>query len=80
MSQVLWTRELAIDPAGKETLVIHCSDWRFVEVTHAFLREYLKVASYDLVAVPGAVHFLVSHLFPKYSWVARHWLKAGYRF
>ena len=75
MSQVLWTRELAIDPAGKETLVIHCSDWRFVEVTHAFLREYLKVASYDLVAVPGAVHFLVSHLFPKYSWVARHWLK-----
>ena len=75
MSEALWTRELKVDPAGKETLVIHCSDWRFVDATHEFLRGHLKVTSYDLIVAPGAIHFLASHLLPKYSWVARHWLK-----
>lgn len=75
MSETLWVKELKIDPAGKETLVIHCSDWRFVDATQAFLREHLKVQSYDLIVVPGAIHFLVSCLLPKYSWVARRWLK-----
>lgn len=75
MSETLWTKELRVDPLGKETLVIHCSDWRFVDATRAFLREHLKVQSYDLIVVPGAIHFLVSYLFPKYSWVGRRWLK-----
>jgi len=75
MRQELWSTDLNIDPAGKETLVIHCSDWRFVEPTHKFLHENLKIRSYDLVVVPGAIHFLASHLYPKYSWVAKRWLK-----
>lgn len=75
MAETVWTRDLKVGPAGKETLVIHCSDWRFVDATHEFLKEPLKIAGYDLIAVPGAIHFVVSHLFPKYSWVARHWLK-----
>ncbi len=75
MSETLWSTKLAIDPTGKETLVIHCSDWRFVEVTRRFLQENLKVQSYDLIVVPGAIYFIVSYLFPKYVWVARRWLK-----
>lgn len=71
----IWSADLSYDPNGKENLVIHCSDWRFVDLTRAFLHEHLKVKGYDLIVVPGAVHFLVSHLLPKYSWVARHWLK-----
>lgn len=74
-NDIVWSTKLAVDSAGKETLVIHCSDWRFIEITRRFLHEHLKVQSYDLIVVPGAIHFIVSRLFPKYVWVAKRWLK-----
>ncbi len=75
MGTALWSTEYAANPAGKETLVLQCSDWRFVEPTRRFLAEHLKLSGYDLVAVPGAAQFLIARLFPKYEWVARRWLK-----
>ncbi len=70
----IWSRPNSVDPVGKEILVICCSDGRFIECIQAFLYNQ-QVKNYDLIAVPGSVHFLVTKLFPKYSWVARRWVK-----
>lgn len=79
-SKPLWSAKHTVNPNGRETLVIHCSDSRFVGAIHEFLHTELALENFDLIAVPGSIHFLVSKIFPKYVWVARHWIKFFFRF
>ena len=37
-----------------EALVIACMDFRFVEATYKFVRDVLKIPSFDFITVPGA--------------------------
>lgn len=75
MNQPIWSGKVSFKEEDKRNLVIMCSDWRFREPSQQFLKEHLGLIGYDLIAVPGAMHFLVSMLLPKFMWVGRRWLK-----
>ncbi|MBI2023031.1 hypothetical protein HYT01_00500 [Candidatus Giovannonibacteria bacterium] len=73
-SDILWSEEFEVDPEGKKVLVFCCSDGRFVNKTHKFVEDHLVVKNFNFIAVPGAIHFLVSKLL-KASWIAKQWVK-----
>ncbi len=57
-------------------LVIHCSDPRYQEAFHDFLRQGLRLDRYALVAVPGGPQFLTAlEYLPKFAWAGWRWLK-----
>jgi hypothetical protein len=58
-----------------DTLVVHCSDYRFQRFFLDFVTNGLKLTEYDLVAVPGGVQMLtVAHYIPKVRSLMRKWL------
>jgi hypothetical protein len=57
-------------------LVVHCSDPRFQDAFHGFLRNTLRLERYALVAVPGGPQFLaLADYLPKFSWAGWRWVK-----
>ena len=64
--------------AQTETLVIHCSDYRFQAGLREFLDEALGLrASYDSLVLPGGPQCLVEvPALPKFAWASRKWSRA----
>jgi hypothetical protein len=61
-----------------ETLAVHCSDHRIRAGLREFLDDELGLQeNYDSIVVPGGPQCLVElNSLPKFSWVARKWLRA----
>ncbi len=62
--------------AGKpKTLVVYCSDGRFARACDEFVEQTLKIAEYDVLAVPGGPQFLCAlEYLPKLRWAGNRWL------
>ncbi len=59
-----------------ETLVIHCSDYRFQKVFDQFLFEGLRLVSFDRLAFPGGPQFFSTPLhLPKFEWAGKKWMQ-----
>lgn len=59
-----------------DTLVIHCSTHNFRIFFTEFLTQHLKLAAYDLLAVPGGIQVLtLIHFMPKVASMARKWVE-----
>jgi hypothetical protein len=57
-------------------LVIHCSDPRFQDAFHNFIRNDLGLERYALIAVPGGPQLLTAlEYLPKFAWAGWRWLK-----
>ncbi len=67
---------IAAIPAVKaKTLVVYCSDGRFARVSDEFVEQTLKIADYDVLAMPGGPQFLCAlEYLPKLRWAGRRWL------
>lgn len=53
---------------GSDTLVVHCSDWRFQEAFRLFLREDVGLENYDSLVIPGASQLLTfGNSLPKFA-------------
>ncbi len=62
-------------PVKAKTLVVYCSDGRFVQQCDDFVEKTLKIEDYDLLAVPGGPQFLCAlEYLPKLRWAGRRWL------
>lgn len=62
-------------PVKAKTLVVYCSDGRFVQFCDDFVEKTLKIEDYDLLAVPGGPQFLCAlDYLPKFRWAGRRWL------
>ena len=61
-------------PHSTDTLVVHCSDFRFQAAFRDFVRDTLGIAHYDLLAVPGGPLLLASpDYLPKFHWAGNRW-------
>ena len=59
-----------------EAVVVHCCDYRFQAAIPEFLRQGLAISSYDLLAIPGGVHFAsMGDFLPKHLRVHKQSLK-----
>lgn len=64
-----------IPPMKAKTLVVYCSDGRFARACDEFVEQTLKIADYDVLAVPGGPQFLCAlEYLPKLRWAGRRWL------
>ena len=66
-----------INNTPAETLVVHCSDHRFLAGIHEFLDCGLNLnQNYDLLVIPGGPQSLtlVEYL-PKFSWAGWKWFR-----
>lgn len=65
-----------IPPLVASTLVVHCSDHRFLPACEELVEKRLGISDYDLIAVPGGPQFLAAlDYLPKFAWAGNRWLK-----
>ncbi len=63
-------------PLRASTLVVYCSDHRFIPACDEFVEKMLGIADYDLIAVPGGPQFLAAlDYLPKFAWAGSRWTK-----
>jgi hypothetical protein len=55
------------------TLVIHCSQFDYQPQIDDFMRNGLKVQTFDSVAVPGGPQFFDETGLPKFRWAGANW-------